>query len=366
MLFYLTDSLIVDKTAAEFLPIKRAIRHIAMAVSECKHLLRGDESVLKYYEKEYTSDEDIFGLIHHLVVNSYTANSVPMEICNYVEVINGTPTDTVRDCHKIKQVSYTYFDDSIKVQAMRIAVEDIDDSKFYDYILNWYLTENALKFNHMFQVVPGSGSRTDVVVRDNLNNGLMITCIADSDKKYPTQPDDKTKTGYKCSLIKCPKGGIYYFHMLNTHELENLIPLNHYNVLKWQGQSQKDKNDFAHLCGKSQSEYILRYFDIKEGLKKSEISELGPDFAAFAELCCSLHPTILNGMKFKDYVDSLPCDESYVYPRLISRPMKELASMYENGNLPYPSLMVFQFDEWNRIGRLLLDVTCSKNPERSM
>lgn len=366
MLFYLTESLIVDKVAPDFLPIKRAIRHIAMAVSECKHLLRGDEKTLKYYEKEYTSDEDVYGLIHHLVVNPVTANNIPVEICNYVEVINGNPIDTVREGHKIKQVNYTYFDDSIKVQAMRIAVEDIDDSKFYDYILKWFLSENSLRFNYSFQVAPGSGSRTDVIVKDNLKNGLMITCIADSDKKYPTQPIDKSKTGFKCSQIKCPKGGIYYFLMLRVHELENLIPINHYNSLKWQGQSLQDKSDFSHLCGKSQTEQILPYFDIKEGIKKSEILDLGPDFAAFAELCCSLHPTIQSGKAFKDYVDSLPTGDSIVYPRLRNRPMKELSSMYENGNLPYPSLMVYQFNEWNLIAQLLLDVTCAENPERSM
>lgn len=74
----------------------------------------------------------------------------------------------------------------------------------------------------------------------------------------------------------------------------------------------------------------------------------------------------IRGKAFKDYVDSLPTDDSFVYPRLRNRPMKDLSSMYESGSIPYPSLMIYQFDEWNLIAQLLLDVTCAKNPEKSM
>ena len=363
MLFYLTDSLIVKKSAPEFVGIKRSIRLLAMSAFECRHLLRGDVNVLTYYEQEFLGDDDVYPIIHYLVSRPTTANIVPSEICNYVEVINGTPFDTVKDGHHIKQVRYDYFSDSSKVQAMRIAVEDLDDSKFYGYVLNWYLSTNSLKFNYEFTPAPGGGGNMDDNVKDILKRGLMVTCIADSDKKYNGQPDDPNSTGYKCSQIKCPTGGIYYFLLLRVHELENLIPHNHFNTLKWIGQSLKDKNDFQHLCGKTESEKILPYFDIKEGIKKINIKTLGAKYYAYAEICCNLHPTLMQGKTFKEYYDGLASDDDYVYPRLRKRMMNDLAESYEKQSLPFPILMVYQFDEWNRIARLMLDVTCAKNPE---
>lgn len=366
MLFYLTDSLIVDKAAPTYRAVKRSIRLLAMSVFECRHLLRGDENVLKYFEQEYMGDDDVYPIIHYLVERPTTANAVPDEICNYVEVINGTPRDTVKEGHYIKQVCYNYFTDSSKVQAMRIAVEDIDDSKFYSYVLQWYLDTNNLKFNYDFTPEPGGGGRMEVNVSEILKRGLMVSCIADSDKKYKGQPDDPETTGYKCSKIKCPTGGIYYFLLLKVHELENLIPHNHFNALKWQGQGLKDKKDFSYLCGKTESEELLPYFDIKEGIKKKEVKTLGADYRTYVEKCCKLHPTLMAGKTFEDYVEGIASDDDYVYPRLRKRMMNDLADQYENRSLPYPSLMVYQFDEWNRIARLLLDVACAKNPEAMM
>jgi hypothetical protein len=72
------------------------------------------------------------------------------------------------------------------------------------------------------------------------------------------------------------------------------------------------------------------------------------------------------GKTFEDYIDGLASDDDYVYPRLRKRMMNDLAKHYENRSLPYPSLMIYQFDEWNRIAKFLLDVTCAKNPEASM
>ena len=366
MLFYLTDSLIVDRDTPEFPFIKRAIWYLALSVTECKHLLRGDEKVLKHYEAEFADNDMAYPLLHNLIVKPTTGNTVPNEIVNYIEVVRDNPLDTVKEGHYIKQVCYTYFNDSSKVQPMRIAVEDIDDSKFYGYILDWYLSENSLKFNHSYGVLPGGGGRTEKNVRDSLNDGLMVTCIVDSDKKYKNQPDDPDSTGYKCSKIKCPFGGIYYFLMLKVHELENLIPLNHLDSLKWEGQGLKDKNDFMHLCGKAESEQLLPYFDIKEGIKKIDVVKYGADYYAYAKKCCSLHPTLQGGQSFKDYVDGLLTDDSYVYPRLRKRIMNDMADKYERKNVAYPLLMVYQFDEWNRIAQLLLDVTCAKNPEAMM
>lgn len=78
----------------------------------------------------------------------------------------------------------------------------------------------------------------------------------------------------------------------------------------------------------------------------------------------SKNPEFKKSEGYRFYSGKAPHD--YVYPRLRKRMMNDLAGQYENRSLPYPSLMIYQFDEWNRIAQFLLDVTCAKNPEAMM
>ena len=134
MLFYLTDSLIIDKTSPHFPAIKRAARYIAMAVLESKHLLRGDFGVLKFMEGVFKSDDEIFPVFHQQVAR-YSTFTVPDDICHYVEVVDEGYASYEKEGHKIKQMPYSYFDDSMKVQAMTVIAEDEDDCALFDYII---------------------------------------------------------------------------------------------------------------------------------------------------------------------------------------------------------------------------------------
>ena len=361
MLFYLTDTLIIERTSPQFANIRKAVRYIAMAVLESKHLLRGDYDVLKFMAREFVSDEEIFPVFHQLVTR-YSTYTVPDDICRYVEVVLDGYDNYEKDGHKVKQMPYTFFDDSMKVQAMTVVGEDEDDCALFGYILKYYMNTRHLHYNCYYTTQGGGGSRTDVAVRSNLKAGKMVTCITDSDQRFEGQALDPRSCGVKCGKIKA-MDKIYYFLRLPVLEVENLIPLNHFNELDWSHEAnRKDKEAFDLLCYNAHSEKILPYFDMKEGIKKEYILQFGDGMEKYAAMCCYCNPEVMGGKSFQEYVAGLK-PEDWVYPRLRKRPMGELAPKYRKGELPEPELMEFQIEAWSEIAALLLDATCARFKE---
>ena len=139
--------------------------------------------------------------------------------------------------------------------------------------------------------------------------------------------------------------------------------MNHYNALDWSHDiNKRDKDAFDKLCNNAHSELILPYFDIKEGIKKEFIHQLGLEMKNFAAKCCLCNPMIMKGKSFDEYLGDLE-EGDLVYPRLRKRPMGELAPLYRGDSLPEPELMDFQYDAWNEIASLLLDVSCARSDE---
>jgi hypothetical protein len=191
----------------------------------------------------------------------------------------------------------------------------------------------------------------------------MVTCITDYDLRYEGQELDPNSSVVECERLLRDKHKIYYYLRLPVLELENLIPLNHFDALEWVHEINKqDKEAFEKLYNNEDAEQILPYFDIKEGLKKVHIQQYGKGFADYAEMCCNCNPAIMKGKSFDDYVDGLGV-KAIIYPRLRKRPMKELAPLYKRGELEEPVLKLFQFNAWVEIGALLLDTMCARNKE---
>ena len=94
MLIYLTNSLIVDPQDKHYNRIRIAIRNIALAVIESKHLLRGDYEVLYRMYEIFRSDVDISPLFRKLYLE-YATHTIPDSIRNYVEVVKESP---IRRC----------------------------------------------------------------------------------------------------------------------------------------------------------------------------------------------------------------------------------------------------------------------------
>ena len=363
MLIYLTNSLIIDPKDSSYNNIRIAIRNIAWAVIESKHILRGDYEILCSMRDLFKSDIDIFPLFRKLCLE-YSTHTIPNIVTNYVEVVKENPTDRRVNVISIKQVTYEYFMDSIKVQPMNLILEDDDDDIIYRLIVNWYIQKNNLKTNIAYTNIHGGGGNVVDVVKKYIRKGLMAICITDSDMHFPGQTIKRDSSSSQCQRLHVING-IYYHHTLDVQEMENLIPLNYIDNLDWHfEQNKQDKKAFDKLRNSDVCEEILTFFDYKEGIKKSMIEDevSGKDkYCAYAKLCCEQYPELMGNRSFEEYYANLD-RKDYVYPRLKKRIMPEIKEFLENG-VPEPSLMNFQKKEWEKIGNLLMNLFCARSKE---
>lgn len=117
MLFYITNSLMVDKEDMRYLHIRKVIRNLLTGYSESKLLLMGDYEVLKWMVKLFAEDEDLVSPIKYLY-NNYAIMGIPDEIKYYWEVVTDTMPETQRieGDKTIFSISYLVLQDSVSTQ----------------------------------------------------------------------------------------------------------------------------------------------------------------------------------------------------------------------------------------------------------
>ena len=89
MLYYLTDSLIVDITDSLYQQIYRTIRTLGEAAESSTHLLYGDIGILEKAKEWFASDPILSPLFNKLVEN-FSINIIPEFITYYIEVVKET------------------------------------------------------------------------------------------------------------------------------------------------------------------------------------------------------------------------------------------------------------------------------------
>lgn len=113
MLFYLADSLLVDKKSSEYFEIATAISNIAIAAFESKHSISGDIGILEFMSKNI--DIDIRArMVLNNVVQQYATQPIPQFITFYLEVVKECEENSFRkDGNRIiAQMSYKEFLDT--------------------------------------------------------------------------------------------------------------------------------------------------------------------------------------------------------------------------------------------------------------
>lgn len=117
MLFYITNSLKVEKEDIRYLHIRKVIRNLLTGYSESKLLLMADYEVLEWMVKLFAEDEDLVSPIKYLY-NNYAIMGIPKEIKYYWEVVDGTQLETLRieGDKTIFSISYLVLQDSASTQ----------------------------------------------------------------------------------------------------------------------------------------------------------------------------------------------------------------------------------------------------------
>ena len=364
MLFYLTNTLIVDKTDPSFCKIKRAVRNLAVAATEGKHIVLGDVEAVNYFSDIFVPNDDDVSVFFNRLRQNIAIFTIPSAITLYVEVINGKEQKILIDRREIKQLDYSRFLDTASIQATSLLCEDIEyDCPFYKFILQWYINKLQENVNTNLNVSHGGGDRIAKTLRDCVKKGLVCLCIVDSDIVFCGQPLSNHGTAYECLHVK--RGELEELLILNVHEAENLLPFNYIELVPNTSLPSNRKSTFRKLYQSKDAESILRYFDFKNGLlKKKEFYECY-NFVSFAKVVCEADPEFLAGTSFNEYYNSR-CINEELYPGVAGRILKFTLEVMNKDDLPIPELAEYQLDEWNKVGQVMLNYCCAERMENML
>ena len=359
MLFYLADSLLVDKKSSEYFEIATAISNIAIAAFESKHSISGDIGILEFMSKNI--DIDIRArMVLNNVVQQYATQPIPQFITFYLEVVKECEENSFRkDGNRIiAQMSYKEFLDTKSTQECCLIGEYYYDCKFFRRILSWFKGKNGITLPTVFEDIDGGGDDTYKKVKQFVGRNKRPTlCIVDSDRRYPEQTIVENSTCGKCMRL-FPNIPIYRFIALNVQEVENLVPLSVIDDLSWGGDAKYQKDSYDYLRKATNSSELLAFFDIKKGIRYYQSLFMDSKYVDFVKKCCLCHPNIEIP---KDY-SSLK-EGTIIYPSLRKDLLKDSLDLISKKGITSYDLMNFQEKEWATIAEQMLNWGFCRNKE---
>ena len=305
MFIHLDESLLVEPTDPIYNNVCRAVRNLAVAAYESKHILYGDYEVIEAMRAHFRYDNDVY-VIFNQIYQLYSLMACPEEISYYLRVAKEAGEEGVDEYGKwYGQISYTAFEDSKSVQECNLISEDFNDCTFYRQVLDYYKKQNNINIAYKFTDVSGAGDRTvDNVYNCVYKNRQVAICITDTDKKYPEQKIPAESTCAKCQRMG-KNISTYLYYMMEAQEIENLVPFNVLDKLIWTDENQENKDSFDSLRNNAKSEYVLPYFDIKNGIVNDDLLRTDYQYRNYAKECYYLHPKWQENVDFDVYVEQL-------------------------------------------------------------
>lgn len=359
MLFYLSDSLLVDKSSCEYFEIASVISNIAIAAFESKHSISGDIRIMEFMSKNVDVDLRARMVLNN-VVQQYAIQPIPQSITFYLEVIKECVENPFRkDGNKIiAQLSYKEFLDTKSTQECCLIGEYYYDCMLFRRILSWYKDKNGIALATVFEDIDGGGDDTYKKVKQFVGRNKRPTiCIVDSDRRFPEQEISGTSTCGKCMRLY-HDNPIYRFIALNVQEVENLIPLSVIDSLSWKGDAKTQKESFDYLSKSPKRSELLAFFDIKKGIRYYHSLFNNPSYLTFVKQCCSCHPNI----DIPKDLDSMK-EGTIIFPPLRKDLLKDSLDLLSKKGLNSFDLMDFQEKEWTLIAENMLNWGFCRNKE---
>ena len=357
MLFYLTNSLVVSKENPEFRGIFDAVKYIASAAFQGKHLVLADYDALVLFNEWFKYDPSLSAFFGGLISN-YSTMVIPPFVRYYIEIVRELNHTDNKD--GVGQMEYKDFLDSDCSSQCSLIAENDNDCKFYRHILQWFICEKYpnCAITTSFTHVNGNGGETPSAIIKELEKKHVSVCIVDTDVKFPGDKPKKDSTCVKCREVN-QQQPFYSYLELNVHEIENIIPKNYlFHIENWEqnANANKNKESFERIC---EDPDIMRYFDIKEGVLRSQSK--GDNYYLFGARCYNKNPEYVNNMTYEEKYES---GDQRIYPGLSDKALKKVLSWLERRTkLTPPILMDFQRENWEMIGALLLDFGIARNSE---
>lgn len=358
MLIYLTNSLITNNYD-DITLIKKCVRNLCIAYEESKHLLLGDYEVLNW--ACHLIQDETSQLVLNKLIQEYSLSSIPRNITEYIEVGNWLEKDKIEsEGIVIHRVPFSFFVDSGFCQKSCVIVEDENDYGFYEHILKWFIAGRG--YNYNFKCIQGGGTNMGRTISTTLENENIAVAFVDTDIRFPGERIKVNSTCYNCqqAASAVESSSVFHLHVLNLHEIENILPFDIIIGLDW---NQEDIKHFQYLIDADENGNIMRFFDIKKGIKKTNELIDSEDYLQFAQQCYLANPQLTSEMDFDARMD-ITDDKGIIYPGL-GRPLTKIIDYFHAHDItltPF-TLLPFQEEEWNNIGQNLLNYGFSRSME---
>jgi hypothetical protein len=354
MLFNLTPELVLEEHSTETKRnIKRAIEHVLRSVWESKHLITSElETIIKL--KKIITCYDSLSVLTYLENNfsflNYDSIAYSINI-----IVNDTPIEKVIIENKTYlNLSINFLQTSDLTNATRILCEDMSDASFFEEICKYYISKNNFgNISLKYESDHGGGNQISKVYKKNiLKNNTFCLAFSDNDKRYPNCAIGNTLK----NLIDIDNSSFLCKYIgLECQEIENLIPFNYLRHLQNFTHEENGIIFIENIINSPKKEY-LRYFDLKKGIIKKQISS-SVDYLNFSKELEAYSP--IN-------IDFTNLDNLGNTDKIIPQFGKIIPLFLENSHLlnsTQPIFLNFQEIEWNKIGSEFLFWTCARNNE---
>lgn len=360
MLFYLTDSLIVDEDDVRYKDIYRCVRNLANAADECKHELMGDLMVLSHW-REHLGNDPAAAVLTNLV-NNFSTTSIPAWLTEYVEVVLDNPHDRMVGNLTVYQLEFGSFTSSESASCTHLIGEDENDGKLYNHILNWFKRREGISANTNYTNINGGGRNTYRTFTTHIRQGHISVCIVDNDRRYPNANEGETAQTCRSVASSLPLSRLKVIDVL---EIENLIPKDIIDNLEWTVANQRNKAEFDDLYDNIPDQEMLRYVDLKSGYTKHREYSHNNQWVNFVKYCCECNISIPEEKRnnFDEAFQDAPVNDIFMHG--LSRTLHREALEYLDSHPDYnPSnFLQFQLEEWSGIGQLTLNTCICRNAE---
>ena len=334
MLFELTDTL-CSYQPADKEKVITGVTNLLIGYYEGNHLLIISDDFYDAFESEITDDRAKQALRYLYSYETYDYK-VPI---SYKVVLDD-------NCRR-SELPISYFQLTKSIQPIPILAENPNDVAFYAIVTRIIkkLDEDLLAFIPMH----GSGYSMGTELEKLQNNHVLSLAIGDSDIKYP-----KGKVGATggAVLAAYTNGKYVNLKIINVHEIENLLP----PQFIYERSENEGESFMSRLIKQGLLDY-LRYYDVKNGISLSDITE--PKYNTFAN---DIYDHLYNTKKctYDRYVKQCQKNHKKIHPKLKDDLIKKFLRLsFDKQN----SYQIYFKQEWSEIAEIFYQYACSRVSE---
>lgn len=250
----------------------RCLENLALAYREGKHLVYAKPSLLRALEETVALSEAARGTFKairkgHMEIGAL-CRELPYQIVVEPRARAGVARRVVAGTTTF-YVPYSWFEDSVRVQATALIGEDLDDAELLRQVTTGYLFRNRRRYGVLLRLRPrgGGGSSVADLLTQLAEEGICL-CVVDSDKKSPEGSHGPTALAALQARRTLESRGVVDVRVLEAQELENLLPARLVTACLRNDDDASLRQKYLRAIdiGLFSAEESVRYLDVKKGL----------------------------------------------------------------------------------------------------